>query len=139
MKLLYKSVIEGKPVAQGRPRFVKRGNFVQTYDPKTSKEYKTFLKNQVEKVEELFDCPMKFILRVYRSIPSGTSKVKAQLMEDGEILPITKPDVDNYLKGVLDAFTKVLWVDDSLICDIEVIKRYSKLPRIEFEVYDITR
>ena len=30
--------VDGEPVAQGRPRFARRGGFVQAYDPKKSKD-----------------------------------------------------------------------------------------------------
>ena len=41
-----KLVIYGEPVAQGRPRFSRRGNFVTTYDPPKSKAYKALVKRQ---------------------------------------------------------------------------------------------
>ena len=33
--------VYGNPVAKGRPRFAKRGNFVQTYTPEKTKTYET--------------------------------------------------------------------------------------------------
>jgi Holliday junction resolvase RusA-like endonuclease len=36
----------GYPVAQGRPRFYRRGNFVGAYDPATSKDWKNTVKWQ---------------------------------------------------------------------------------------------
>jgi len=38
--------VYGNPVAQGRPRFARRGNFVATYDPKESKSWKETVKWQ---------------------------------------------------------------------------------------------
>ena len=35
-----KFTLPGKPVAQGRPRFYRKGNFVVATDPKPSKVYK---------------------------------------------------------------------------------------------------
>ncbi|WP_338054164.1 RusA family crossover junction endodeoxyribonuclease [Schleiferilactobacillus perolens] len=32
--------VPGDPVAQGRPRFARRGKFVSTYDPPKSRAYK---------------------------------------------------------------------------------------------------
>ncbi|WP_423253215.1 RusA family crossover junction endodeoxyribonuclease [Melissococcus plutonius] len=34
----------GQPVPQGRPRFARRGSRIQTYDPKSSVEYKKLVK-----------------------------------------------------------------------------------------------
>jgi Holliday junction resolvase RusA-like endonuclease len=36
----------------------------------------------------------------------------------------TRPDLDNLTKGTLDAFNGMLWIDDSLICDLHVAKYY---------------
>ena len=33
--------VYGNPVAKGRPRFAKRGNFVQTYTPEKTKAYES--------------------------------------------------------------------------------------------------
>jgi crossover junction endodeoxyribonuclease RusA len=37
---------------------------------------------------------------------------------------VRKPDVDKLLRGVLDALTAVVWVDDSQVCDAHPHKRY---------------
>ncbi len=34
-------VVPGEPVPQGRPRFARHAGYVQTYDPKRSKNYKS--------------------------------------------------------------------------------------------------
>lgn len=39
--------VDGEPVAQGRPRFARRGGFVQAYDPKKSKDYKQRIRDEV--------------------------------------------------------------------------------------------
>lgn len=38
---------------------------------------------------------------------------------------ISRPDVDNYLKQVLDALTGFAFRDDSLVCEAVVVKRYA--------------
>ncbi|OMD02745.1 RusA family crossover junction endodeoxyribonuclease, partial [Paenibacillus odorifer] len=52
----------------------------------------------------------------------------------GDILPVTKPDADNYLKGVKDALKGIIWKDDSQVVDAFVRKRYSAQPRIEVKI-----
>lgn len=134
MKLLYQATVMGEPVAQGRPRIGRWGAF----DPPKSRAYKDYIKNNIERPKEPFSCPMLFELNIYRPIPKSTSKKKLQDMEDGLILPEVKPDVDNYAKGVMDALSGIVWEDDNHVCDLIVRKRYSKNPRIEFSVYDVT-
>lgn len=129
----------GEPVAQGRPRFSNRGGFVKVYDPPKSKIYKNLIRHTVTPLETPIDVPIKFVLKVYVPIPKSTSKKNRALMIDSIILPTKKPDVDNYLKGILDALKGIIWSDDSLVVNIEASKRYSDVPRIEFKVYDVAR
>lgn len=77
------------------------------------------------------------VLTVYRSTPKSFSKRKASLAEAGEIKPTTKPDVDNYLKGVKDALKGIIWRDDSQVVDVYARKRYSARPRIEVKIKEL--
>jgi Holliday junction resolvase RusA-like endonuclease len=73
---------------------------------------------------------------VYRAIPKSFSKRRREAAERGELRPITKPDLDNYVKAAKDALKGVVWADDSQIVDyIEPFgKFYSERPRIEIVV-----
>lgn len=73
-------------------------------------------------------------MTAYRSTPKSFSKKKTAAAERGDILPVTKPDADNYLKGVKDALKGVIWKDDSQVVDAFVRKRYSSRPRIEVKI-----
>lgn len=42
------------------------------------------------------------------------------------IMPIVKPDIDNFAKGILDSLTGYAWADDNQITDLNVAKRYSQ-------------
>jgi Holliday junction resolvase RusA-like endonuclease len=126
------------PVPQGRPRFVKRGNFVQTYDPKTSKEFKEKLKGLAKKYHM---SPSERALEVsivfYMGIPKSYSKKFREDALRKRELHVKKPDVDNLAKGTLDALTGVLWKDDSQIVKLIIEKVYGEIPRIEMEVHEI--
>lgn len=135
--ILFSGIVEGIPVAQGRPRFSTFGGYTRVYDPPKSKAYKKLIQETIQKKEYLIDVPFKFNLDVYLPIPKSTSKKNKQLMLEGLIVPTKKPDVDNYVKGVLDALNQHIWTDDSLIVNLSVKKRYSDNPRIEFTCYDI--
>ncbi|GIO33667.1 hypothetical protein J2TS6_48080 [Paenibacillus albilobatus] len=78
------------------------------------------------------------MLTIYRSMPKSFSKRKATAAEAGELRPTTKPDVDNYLKGVKDALKGVIWKDDSQVVEVFVQKRYSSRPRIEVKIKDLS-
>jgi Holliday junction resolvase RusA-like endonuclease len=132
-------IVYGEPVAQGRPRFARRGNFVKTYDPQKSAEYKDTVYSVAiqNRPPELLQGALAVTIGCYRSIPASFSKRRTELAEAGEILPLTKPDVDNYAKGIKDALKGVIWRDDSQVVKLTVTKRYSKTPRVEVTVREL--
>ena len=129
-------------MAQGRPRFSTAGGFARAYDPAKSRDYKDYIRlaaaEQV-KGQAPLDGALMLSLKVYRAIPKGFSKKKADAAERGEIRPITKPDLDNYVKGIKDALRSICWHDDSQIVAYKEPfgKYYSEKPRIEIEVETI--
>jgi len=64
-------------------------------------------------------------LEFYVPIPKSFSVPKRKEANDGWLLPKTRPDIDNYVKLVLDAMNQVVYHDDNLIVDLVCKKRYS--------------
>lgn len=128
--------VYGEPVAQGRPRATTRNGFVQLYDPEKSRDYKDYVRLAAAKhaPPKLLEGPLAVMVIAYRSIPKSFSKKKAAAAESGVLYPTTKPDADNYLKGVKDALKGIMWVDDSQVVDVYTRKRYSFRPRIEVKI-----
>ncbi|MEY9096323.1 RusA family crossover junction endodeoxyribonuclease [Paenibacillus sp. RC84] len=126
----------GEPVAQGRPKFSTVGGFVKAYDPKKSRDFKDYVKLAASehRPTSLLEHPLILEVNVYRSMPKSFSKKKALAAEDGLVLPITKPDIDNYVKGIKDALKGIIWKDDSQVADLIARKRYSSTPRIEITI-----
>ncbi len=131
--------VHGNPVAQGRPKFSTAGGFVRAYDPAKSRDYKDYVRLAAAEhaPPKLLDGPLAVMVTAYRSIPKSFSKKKAAAAEAGEIYPVSKPDADNYLKGVKDALKGVMWIDDSQVVDAYARKRYSFRPRIEVKIRQI--
>ena len=136
---MIKLTIYGEPVAQGRPRFSTQNGFARAYDPAKSRDYKDYIRlaaaQQMENQQPL-DGALSLGVRVYRSIPKSFGKRKAEQAEKGEIRPTTRPDIDNYVKGIKDALKSICWRDDSQIVAYHEPfgKYYSATPRIEIEV-----
>lgn len=138
-------LVVGEPVAQGRPKFSARNGFIKAYDPAKSRDYKDYVRlAAAEQMQgkELLQGALKLSICIYRTAPqaiAGKPK-KAEEAERGDIRPTTKPDLDNYVKGVKDALKGVVWGDDSQIVDyIQPFgKFYSAKPRIEIMVKTIT-
>jgi len=125
--------VYGEPVAKGRPKFFRRGNFVGTYTPKKTADAETDFKTQAlsrrpcKPVTGQVDLEVSF----FRPIPKSFSKRKRLDALDGRIAPITRPDVDNYVKLICDAMNGIFWVDDAQIVCMRVHKKYSDTPRTE--------
>ena len=129
--------IPGTPTAQGRPRFSARSGFVRAYDPKKSRDYKSYAKSIAAMQmngHKPIDGAIAVNVRVYREIPKSWSKKKTERAVNCDILPTTKPDADNYYKCVSDALKGICWLDDSQITDMTVTKRYSDNPRVEINI-----
>lgn len=136
---MIKIVIPGDPVPQGRPRFVSRGKFVQTYDPKKSKDYKKAVaeiaKSQYK--SQPIDQAIHVELNVYRPVQKSISKAERHRRLSGVHRPIVKGDIDNYFKAVTDACTGIIWTDDAQIVSTKSNKYYSEDPRVELIVKEI--
>jgi Holliday junction resolvase RusA-like endonuclease len=133
--------VYGTPVAQGRPRFSSHGGFTRAYDPKKSKDFKKYVQlvASEQRPPSLLEGPLQLEVKVYKPSLKSFSKKKKVAAENGELRPITKPDIDNYVKGIKDACNQILWKDDSQVVDLHVSKWYSETPRIEVMVKAIEK
>lgn len=105
--------IKGECVAKGRPRFTKSG---RAYTPQKTKQYEKLVKTVImaQQLEPL-DGPLQVEITVYRKIPQSFSKEKRAEAIAGVVLPETKPDIDNYVKSMLDASNGLLFPDDNAV------------------------
>ena len=119
-------VLDIVPIPKGRPRL---GRF-STYTPERTREYENALKREFNKYAPkiIFETPLRLYVEFVLIRPKKPKFLK---------WPGVKPDVDNFLKAVLDAGNDILWVDDSLICDIRVIKTYGIKSGIIVKVEEI--
>ncbi|WP_419958273.1 RusA family crossover junction endodeoxyribonuclease [Psychrobacillus psychrotolerans] len=76
----------------------------------------------------------QFAVNGRKAIRGCSTKPKQALIEKGELRPTTKPDIDNYVKGVRDGLNKVIWQDDSQVVNLTVRKFYSMHPRVVVRV-----
>lgn len=139
--MIIQFTVYGEPVAQGRPRASTQGGFVRLYDPQKSRDYKDYVRLAASEhaPAALLLGEVGLLINVYRPIPKSFSKKKAALAEAGKIRPTTKPDTDNYVKGIKDALKSVIWKDDSQVVDEFGRKWYSARPRIEIKIKDLSQ
>ena len=139
MTFMVNFVVCGEPVGKGRPRFARQGGFVKTYTPKKTANWESEvaqIARQAMGSQDPLDTPVALSVRVYKAIPVSWSKAKRQQAESGILRPVGKPDLDNYIKGLMDAGNGILWVDDSQVCELHSIKAYGS-PRIEVTVMEV--
>jgi Holliday junction resolvase RusA-like endonuclease len=120
--------VYGYPVAQGRPRFFRRGNHVGTYDPDKSRDWKrTIIAVAIEhKPAELLDGPLD--VRMTFLMPRPTSLPRKVVHH------IKRPDLDNMVKAAKDAMRGVIYKDDSLIVRLTAEKQYDAAPGLHIEI-----
>lgn len=123
--------IPGEPVAQGRARFSTMNGFVRAYDPLKSRLYKGYVKDMASGQFVPLEGPICMLAIFYRSIPKSWSKKKQAEALAMTLMPISKPDADNYIKAVKDALNGVLYRDDSQIVLPIPLKAYSDQPRAD--------
>lgn len=109
-----------KPRMTQRDRWANRAPVLRWY------AYKDELNLQAN--ERKFVLPNTFKVTFY--IPPSVSWSEKKKSELEGKLHRMKPDIDNLLKGVLDA----LRMSDATVADVHAIKKWSIQPRIEFEI-----
>ena len=130
--------IPGRPIGKGRPRFVRAGDSVLTYTPKTTRTYEDMVAMIFRsKKKDMFKGYISISVTAYFPIPKSASKALKSKMLSGELLPDKKPDLDNIIKTVLDGLNGVAFLDDKAVIKIAGSKRYSTEPGVAVMIQTI--
>ena len=116
--------VPGQPVAKGRPRFT-RGGFA--YTPAKTARYEQRVRAAALRVMDgspPLEGPIALRLMFNMEVPKSWPKKKRADAFSGKVLPISRPDIDNICKCVIDGLNGVLFKDDSQITDLIASKRY---------------
>jgi len=125
------------PKPQSRPRFTRNG---RAYELKEMTDWKrafsqSLIRNRPKMIEK---GPIMLCVTFYVFPPQSISKIKTKHPRTNEKLEKMyvekKPDLDNYIKAVLDASNGILFKDDGQIAVLAAQKLYSLNPRIELEI-----
>ena len=131
--------VTGEPVAQRRPRFNSKTK--TAHDPLKSRNYKKLVSMYARrsKPPDLLNGPLTVQIDVFKKPPKSIAAVKKNqtALQNETLRPTTKPDVDNYAKGVKDACNGIVWKDDSQVVELFVRKFYSLNPRVVVKVREI--
>ena len=120
-----KTTIYVEPVGKARPRVVGGG---VAYTPQKTAGSEALIRISIRDQQEYFDraVPLRLVATFYRERPKSLKK--------NVVFPVSRPDLDNYLKLLTDALEKYIYHNDSQIVTAVVHKRFGTPPRIELEL-----
>ena len=132
--------VPGDPHGKGRPKFSRRGNFVQTYTDKKTTSYEELVKFHANIAMVDLD-PIKGAVAVYiyikLAVPKSYSKKRTEACLSGLERPTKKPDWDNVAKSICDAIQGIVILNDTQIVDAHVTKVYAANAGVDIGVKEI--
>lgn len=140
MILRIQFVVPGTPVGKGRPKFARRGNFVSTYTPEKTASYENLVKVTAQAAMRgipPFEGAVAVGIHLFVTPPASWSQKKQREALSGGIYPTSKPDLDNCLKGIMDACNEIVFKDDKQVVDVVVSKRYCTSARAVVQVISL--
>lgn len=127
--------IVGAPVGKRRPKFSTIHGYAQAVKPKEDIFYENLVKLCFQQAKpsdyDLFDKAVKMTICAYFSVPKSFSNKRRSEALEGNISPLTKPDVDNIAKIICDALNNVAYKDDTQIVELTIIKKYAVEPKVK--------
>lgn len=127
--------VPGAPVGKGRPRVGKSFGTGHTIlrTPEKTVNYESRIAlagHQAMAGAPVLEQACAVKLEIYVQIPASWSKKKQAAAINGDVLPTTKPDIDNVEKAIFDGLNGVVWKDDVQVTDVTKKKRYSTTPQV---------
>ena len=117
---MYMLTCDMVPVAKARPRMTRSGH---AYTPEKTKQAEYVLKSTMMKwTQGKPEFPLSKTRACHVTIHFYIDRPKSKA---NTLHVTTRPDLDNYLKLVMDAGNGILWDDDSCITKIITSKSYA--------------
>jgi Holliday junction resolvase RusA-like endonuclease len=134
--------VPGAPQGKGRPRVGKIGTHVRLFTPQKTVAYEGLVAHAAQLAlagAPLVEVAVSVNLFIDCQVPASWSQKKQRMALAGEVMPTTKPDVDNVVKAIFDGCNGVLWKDDVQVVDFRLRKRYAPTPGVRVEVCLVER
>ena len=121
--------VPGPPYPWPRPRFRRCGSKLIGYESAECKAAKARIGWAAAKAmgpgRIAPTVPVSVALMFRIEPPASWSARKRQLAYTGAVVPAVRPDLDNYVKTVLDACNAIMWDDDGKVVAIVASKVYA--------------
>ena len=116
-------IVDGQPVAKGRPKVSFKAKRV--YTPPKTVEHEKHIRNCFYRSgpHEPIEGPIRLTITFSMQIPKSWSMGKKHSAEIGMTRPIGTPDLDNLIK-MIDALNGLAFKDDSQIVELFAVKKY---------------
>jgi Holliday junction resolvase RusA-like endonuclease len=110
----------------------KRGAHGQAYIPKKTKSFEAELRWHWQSSKNQMIPLTPTLLKVCCLLPRPKSVKKTTLF------PVTRPDLDNYAKAIMDGLNGFAWKDDAQISELHISKRYTEFePKLVIEIWPV--
>jgi Holliday junction resolvase RusA-like endonuclease len=130
MSVVLDTFIPVTPVGKARPRVARHGTFVHAYTPPVTavaeQSIRRFVREHLGDDWQPVELPIRLSVTVFRPLPHyRVAQARAGAR------PAQRPDLDNYVKLVVDALTARppgrwgVWRDDAQIVELVASKRYA--------------
>jgi Holliday junction resolvase RusA-like endonuclease len=139
-----KFIYPGHPENYVRERYTSRGKRFYNKKAKQMDKANKFYASQLDvltrdKLNKLIankdaEYYVKINADFYLKTPDGDSIKKAVLKEEKVILPAIRPDLDNYIKFLVDVLHNIVFDDDKRVVSLNTNKYYSINPRTEVKI-----
>ena len=126
---MHKLYLDIPPTPKGRPRFSRVGKNVRVHKPAVTAKFEKMVSALCKEQWDAtpLDGPIKIELNFYIT-PPRTVKRK---------YPTVRPDVDNYVKSVLDGMNTIIYRDDAQIISLTANKIYRAESGIEVTIHEL--
>lgn len=149
-------VIPGIPKGKATARVTMHGTFIPA-ESRKEMEAARMIARLAMQGREPFQGPVEMKLCAYCPVPASWSRKKREAALAGDVMPTSKPDLSNIIKGVEDGMRppaakrakpgakiinalpmKVVYRDDAQIVRMTAWKLYHENPRVVVEIREIS-
>lgn len=131
--------IEGLPKGKGRPRFTRSGH---TYTPDMTRKYEALVTARAKEAmigKRKIEKPNAVRVDILATfpVPSSWSKKRRTAALQGVEHHVSKPDLDNVQKAILDGMNGIVFEDDSQVIDSRTRKAYGPEPGVKVFIDEV--